>query len=69
MIYKVYADVVKATKNKKLKDLSSILTLFIRRMCLKYNKGVYIYIIISYLTFFATNYSPCTYAPASHQLD
>ena len=40
MIYKVYADVVKATKNKKLKDLSSILTFFIRSMCLKYNKGV-----------------------------
>ena len=32
--------VVKATKNKKLKDLSSILTFFIRSMYLKYNKGV-----------------------------
>ena len=34
MIYKVSADkeVVKATKNKKLKDISSILTFFIGSM-------------------------------------
>ena len=60
-----------ATKGKKLKYLSSILTFLKRNMYLQYNKGVYIYIyiyiyILFHLTFFATNYSPLV--PASNSL-
>ena len=58
--------VVKATKNKKLKDLSCwYLNFFYKKYIATYNitRVCILVIIICHLTSFGTNYSPCQHPP------